>query len=423
MPRTYGTTNVAPYATAPAVGPAGDTYYNTGNKALYISDGTAWNAIQAGGGGGGAPYAPVTGTAPPPSTPTITPPTGLLWVDTATTPSWVPSAGPGVPAGGTTGQYLRKRTNTDYDTQWFGPANLIFYQTIPALTPAMSPYVIPHNLGTQYVHVQMWDSVTGLLVQAQVQIVNVNSIQISVTQAMPNAVNVVVVGTPNLATPVNPADIASKSYVDSSTDKGLLSAAVDLNSAVTPGAYQAAGGNPNQPPIPTGPFVLEVQSASGVVQQRATLISSPNYIATRENSGGWQPWKSPAAGLIASGTGPPAQVVNNGTVWTWNTGVTVIPSRRYRHHLWFNYVSTTTASTFMYFVIQEPLATWWAPGQRVWWIGATTNAGQTNNGSATRLYLPTSSGVPTFILSNNSSINTATVNANACEMALEDLGV
>src|SRR5262252_358756 len=46
MPRTYGTTNAAPYAAAPAVGPAGDTYYNTANKSLYLSDGTAWNPDQ-----------------------------------------------------------------------------------------------------------------------------------------------------------------------------------------------------------------------------------------------------------------------------------------------------------------------------------------------------------------------------------------
>lgn len=42
MPRTYGTTNSAPYASAPVVGLAGDTYYNTATKASYISDGTNW---------------------------------------------------------------------------------------------------------------------------------------------------------------------------------------------------------------------------------------------------------------------------------------------------------------------------------------------------------------------------------------------
>jgi len=51
MPRTYGTSNHAPYATAPAVGLAGDTYYNTTSKIVYVSDGTAWIATS----GSGAP--------------------------------------------------------------------------------------------------------------------------------------------------------------------------------------------------------------------------------------------------------------------------------------------------------------------------------------------------------------------------------
>jgi hypothetical protein len=42
MPRGYGVTNAAPYASAPAVGAAGDTYFNTTSKMLYVSDGTAW---------------------------------------------------------------------------------------------------------------------------------------------------------------------------------------------------------------------------------------------------------------------------------------------------------------------------------------------------------------------------------------------
>lgn len=55
--RDYGNTNAAPYASAPAVGPAGDTYWNTTSKVLYASDGTAWNAVGPGVGG------PPTGTA------------------------------------------------------------------------------------------------------------------------------------------------------------------------------------------------------------------------------------------------------------------------------------------------------------------------------------------------------------------------
>ena len=48
MPRSYGTTNAAPYATAPAVGLAGDTYFNTTSKTLYLSDGTSWIQVQGG---------------------------------------------------------------------------------------------------------------------------------------------------------------------------------------------------------------------------------------------------------------------------------------------------------------------------------------------------------------------------------------
>ena len=40
--RSYGITNAAPYATAPAVGLAGDTYFDTVAKQLYLSDGTVW---------------------------------------------------------------------------------------------------------------------------------------------------------------------------------------------------------------------------------------------------------------------------------------------------------------------------------------------------------------------------------------------
>lgn len=57
MPRTYGVSNVAPWATAPAVGPAGDTYYNTADKTLYISDGAAWAPV-----GGAASAGPPIGS-------------------------------------------------------------------------------------------------------------------------------------------------------------------------------------------------------------------------------------------------------------------------------------------------------------------------------------------------------------------------
>lgn len=94
MPRSYGITNAAPWASAPPVGPAGDMYYNTTSKTFWLSDGTQWNQIQ--GGGGGAPYSPVASTPPPASSPTISPPMGLLWVDTSTTPAAFQGP-PGIP--------------------------------------------------------------------------------------------------------------------------------------------------------------------------------------------------------------------------------------------------------------------------------------------------------------------------------------
>jgi hypothetical protein len=42
MPRSFGTTNAAPYATAPPVGPAGDTYFNTTSRVTFVSDGAVW---------------------------------------------------------------------------------------------------------------------------------------------------------------------------------------------------------------------------------------------------------------------------------------------------------------------------------------------------------------------------------------------
>jgi len=51
--RAYGITNAAPYASAPAVGASGDSYWNTTDQSLYISNGTAW--VKAGPGAGGPP--------------------------------------------------------------------------------------------------------------------------------------------------------------------------------------------------------------------------------------------------------------------------------------------------------------------------------------------------------------------------------
>jgi hypothetical protein len=67
--RAYGITNAAPYASAPAVGAAGDTYWNTTTKISYVSDGTAWIAVGPGAGGppSGAAGGSLAGTYPNPT--------------------------------------------------------------------------------------------------------------------------------------------------------------------------------------------------------------------------------------------------------------------------------------------------------------------------------------------------------------------
>jgi hypothetical protein len=47
MPRQFGTTGVQSYATAPAVGVAGSTYYNTALKLHFLSDGARWFEVSS----------------------------------------------------------------------------------------------------------------------------------------------------------------------------------------------------------------------------------------------------------------------------------------------------------------------------------------------------------------------------------------
>jgi len=89
-------------------------------------------------------------------------------------------------------------------------------------------------------------------------------------------------------------------------DQGINNAS-DLNTVQTAGNYGFNNTPANSPPIPAGAFVLETQvvGAGAYIQQRATLLSNPAFIATRVYSGGaWGAWHSPAAGLIGRQTGP-----------------------------------------------------------------------------------------------------------------------
>jgi hypothetical protein len=63
MPRTFGLTNFAPYPTPPVVGLPGDSYYNTTEKVLYLSDGTVWNSSTTPVSAGSANYKWNTSTA------------------------------------------------------------------------------------------------------------------------------------------------------------------------------------------------------------------------------------------------------------------------------------------------------------------------------------------------------------------------
>lgn len=135
MPRTYGTTNLAPYAAAPAVGNAGDAYYNTGAKRLYLSDGSVWNP-QAGlpaGGSASQVLSKIDGTdyntqwTPTASAPTTS---ALIIRDSAgraqvqdpaaaqdiTSKQYVD--GHDMPSAGSTGQALIKASASNYATQW-----------------------------------------------------------------------------------------------------------------------------------------------------------------------------------------------------------------------------------------------------------------------------------------------------------------
>jgi hypothetical protein len=126
------------------------------------------------------------------------------------------------PTGGTliysSSNILKARTPDGAITQ-LAPVlyKFTYTQTLTAPTVVSSPYTISHGLNTTTPIVQIWDAVTLQLVQAQVVAPNASSIQVSVTQNMPNNVNVVVMGTVQSPAPVQPTDVANKSYVDART--------------------------------------------------------------------------------------------------------------------------------------------------------------------------------------------------------------
>jgi hypothetical protein len=222
MPRTYGTTNVMPYAAAPAVGQVGDEYYNTASKALFLSDGTQWNLIS---GGGGA-YVLVTLTAPTVAgspylvTHNLNTTTVMVQIFDAVTGNAVNAQVHILNANQVQVSVAANMpNNVNVIVGGASPApgqlsNFAYTQTLPAPTTAGSPYTVTHNLNTVTPVVQLWDQVTGQQVMAQIRAPSVNTIQVSVTQNMPNIITVVVVGSAAALAPIAPSNYATQSYVD-----------------------------------------------------------------------------------------------------------------------------------------------------------------------------------------------------------------
>jgi hypothetical protein len=222
MPRTYGTTNVMPYAAPPPVGQQGDEYWNTATKQLNLSDGTQWNPIV--GGGGGSPYVLVTLTAPTVAgspylvTHNLNTTTVMVQIFDAVTGNAVNAQVHILNANQVQVSVAANMPNNVNVIVGGGStpgslSNFAYTQTVPPLS-ANSPFTVTHNLNTTTPVVQLWDQVTGLLMQAQVRAPSVNTIQITVTQATPNSATVVVVGSAAALAPIAPANYATQSYVD-----------------------------------------------------------------------------------------------------------------------------------------------------------------------------------------------------------------
>lgn len=333
MPRSYGVTNIAPWSAAPPVGPAGDTYYNTGNKSLYISDGTVWNQIQASGGAtgptgpagaAGGAYTVVAATAPPPASLPIAPPAGALWVDTSTAASWV-------------------------------------------------PYQIPGPTGA-----------TG---------------------------------------PPGP-------YFDGGNQMG-----VDNNTLLTPGVYVNNDAGANAPPIPPGQYVLEVTPVMGnsIIQQRATLISQPNFFASREFSigPGWGAWRSPPAGVVTQLVGPATAYSGGaGTCWGFSMGP-VWMARKYKVTVNFYVGLGANTSTFFYATFADGamhVSDQWNNNQRFYWVSASIATGASFTGGFSREWFPNqaypaNNGQMAACSLGINGTTTMNVPINACSVLFEDVGV
>lgn len=111
-----GPTRSTDISTTPPSSPmAGDLWYNSETGQTFVYYDSFWVENISGIAGPTGPTGPTGSTGPTGADSTVTGPTGATG-----------ATGAGVPAGGTSGQILRKLTGSDYDTEW---------STLPRIPP------------------------------------------------------------------------------------------------------------------------------------------------------------------------------------------------------------------------------------------------------------------------------------------------
>jgi len=158
--------------------------------------------------------------------------------------------------------------------------------------------------------------------------------------------------------PQGPAGPTGPQGPPGTVDQGL-SSATDLNTLTVSGAYAATNIITNYPPFPSGILLVEVQNVAGgsYIQQRATFVNNPAYIATREWTGAWAGWHSPAVGNLISFTGPSSTISGIGstsqTLFT-SPAINVANGRHYILNVNIGYSQVTSAGIARGGVIFNP---------------------------------------------------------------------
>ena len=102
----------------------------------------------------------------------------------------VPAAG--VPAGGSTGQFLAKASNADYDIEWGAIGYTAVYSVDIGAVTAATPVTVTHNLGTRDVVVSLVEKTVaaggegnGDIITTDIAITSENAIELTFTSSAP----------------------------------------------------------------------------------------------------------------------------------------------------------------------------------------------------------------------------------------------